>query len=316
MKKLIVWLVCFFIGCGLIVVAGCSSREAAQSKIAGATRENPFVNSLGMKFVPVPGTKVLISVWDTRVEDFHAYAKATDCVHSGGMMVMKVKKNDNGSYGTPYELDKEVSWKNPGFKQEADHPVVGVSWEDAKAFCAWLTKKERKAGRIGAEQEYRLPTDAEWSAAAGDSNYPWGNEWPLPKGAGNYADEAFVAKLPKQEWAHVPGNDGYERTSPVGAFKANRLGLYDMGGNVWQWCEDWYRADMNTQAVLDTFPSFKNDGGGQKYHLLRGAAWCNTNDPRELLTSSLRLVDNGDAPVQRYDDGGFRCVLMSGLSSR
>ena len=105
---------------------------------------------------------------------------------------------------------------------------------------------------------YRLPTDAEWSAGVGLQGeegtnpkeksskiklYPWGKEWPPPKGAGNYAgEEAKTGDWPAV-WQVIEGyNDGYPRTSPVGSFAANANGLYDMGGNVWQWCEDWYDA--------------------------------------------------------------------------
>ena len=304
MKKIIVWSVCFILGGSLMA--------ADQSKsIAGATEETPYVNSLGMKFVPVPGTKVLFSIWDTRVEDFRAYAQEAGYVQSGGIYVMKVEKTDSGGYSLKWELDKDASWENPGFKQGEVHPVVGVRWDEANAFCAWLTEKERKAGKIGQDQEYRLPTDEEWSAAVGETKYPWGNDWPPPEGAGNYADDAFVARMPGTGWSQVPGNDGYARTSPVGSFKANGLGLYDMGGNVCQWCKDWYRSAMNEQAVLDKYPEMKNDGGGQLYRVVRGASW-NFNFPERLLSSNRSDVP----PGYRGDYRGFRCVLVSGLSSR
>ena len=209
-----------------------------------------FVNSLGMEFVFVPGTKGLFGIWDTRVQDYRAYAEANPGV--------------------------DASWKNPGFKQGEDHPVVCVSWEDAKAFCAWLTQKERKEGKIGQDQEYRLPTDKEWSAAVGTGKYPWGNDWPPPKGAGNYSPSLKV--------------DDFENTSPVGSFRANQYGLYDMGGNVWQWCEDWY----------DTT---------QKSRVVRGASW--SDFAPECLLSSGR---DGVAPGHRDGLGGFRCVLVAGSS--
>mgnify|MGYP002172875652 CR=1 FL=1 len=100
----------------------------------------PFTNTLGMKFVPVKGTDVQFSMWETRVKDYAEYAAANAGV--------------------------DGSWKIVGFTQANPHPVVNVSWEDAVAFCAWLTKKEMAEGRIKAGQKYRLPTDAEWTAAA------------------------------------------------------------------------------------------------------------------------------------------------------
>ena len=225
-----------------------------------------WTNTLGMEFVTVPGTEVMFSIWDTRVRDYRSYDGA-----------------GRGGYGTR---------KEPGFDQTADHPVVGVSWLDAQAFCAWLTKKERGEGKIKADQRYRLPTDAEWSVAVGlkgevgvspedkscriEAVYPWGTQWPPPKGAGNYAPSLGV--------------DDYEHTSPVGSFAPNKHGLYDMGGNVCQWCEDWY-------------------DGEQTSRVLRGASW-NCDLPGNLLSSCRDL----SRPGGRDYIIGFRCVLVGGGS--
>jgi formylglycine-generating enzyme required for sulfatase activity len=245
---------------------------------ATAKKERPYENSLGMRFVPVvtgvDGKEgVLMSVWPTRVGDYGAYAVAKPGVDMG--------------------------WKSPGFAQEESHPVVKVNWEDAKGFCEWLTEKERKEGRIGREQEYRLPTDEEWSWAVGIGEaeeragkgrspaekdaeigagshawaYPWGKDWPPPKGAGNYDGSLKV--------------DDYAYTSPVGSFATNPQGLHDLGGNVWDWCEDFYDGESDLRV-------------------LRGASW-NINDPRSLL-SSFRLIST---PVYRINYCGFRVVLLS-----
>lgn len=232
-----------------------------------ATKESPFENSLGMKFVPVPGTDVLFSIWDTRVKDYAAFVAAT-----------------------AYDAGQE--WKEPGFQQTPNDPVVNVSWDDAKAFCQWLTWKERGDGKIGKDQEYRLPTDTEWSVAVGlpteiggtpeDKNelrgvYPWGTQWPPPIGVGNYAPSLEV--------------DSYVHTSPVGTFPANQFGLYDMGGNVRQWCEDWYSTEKTFRVV-------------------RGGSWYNGNP--DLLWSTFRY--GGGVPDYRFGIIGFRCVLGGGSS--
>ncbi len=145
-------------------------------------------------------------------------------------------------------------------------------------------------GKIKAGQKYRLPTDAEWSVAVGLGKekgntpkeksrgikdvYPWGKEWPPPKGAGNYYKSLKV--------------DKFEYTSPVGSFAVNKLGLHDMGGNVWEWCEDKY-SPTNT------------------YRVLRGASWV--DDYPGSLLSSCRI---SLTPGGRYDIIGFRCVLVGG----
>ncbi|MCX6910613.1 MAG: SUMF1/EgtB/PvdO family nonheme iron enzyme, partial [Verrucomicrobia bacterium] len=223
-----------------------------------------WTNSLGMKFVPVPGTAVLFSIWDTRVQDYQVFVAATG-----------------------------RSYQQPKFQQGPTHPAVNMSWEDTKAFCDWLTLKERQEGSLSPQQIYRLPTDAEWSVAVGlppengdtpkdnegknKEAYPWGGPWPPPKGAGNYHNRL--------------GTDDFEFTSPVDYCRPNRFGLYDMGGNVWQWCEDWYD---NAHTV----------------HAYRGACWFNSGTP--ILLSSCR--NEGKEPSR---DGviGFRCVLAGGAVS-
>src|SRR5262245_40073528 len=127
----------------IITASVASGQDAAKKEPAAAA----FENSLGMKFVPVPihGAKdksktVLFSVWETRVKDYRAYAKANPKV--------------------------DDAWQPEDLKTE-DHPVFSVSALDAAAFCKWLTEKERAAKKIGPKDVYRLPTDHEWSCAAG-----------------------------------------------------------------------------------------------------------------------------------------------------
>ena len=199
-------------------------ESAKSDPLLRATKDAPFVNSLGQQFVPVPGTKVLFCRTDVRVRDFRQYAQATHYQQAGGAFILKVKTattrdgvNVRVSTTTVGIRMRSASWEKPGFAQTEDHPVVCVSWQEAHDFCTWLSRQE---GRT-----YRLPTDAEWSAAVGAGKYPWGsNEWPPPKGAGNYLDDAFVKALPGTGWPQVPGNDGYARTSPVGSFRENWLG--------------------------------------------------------------------------------------------
>jgi serine/threonine protein kinase len=257
---------------------------------AKATRDKPFENSLGMRFVVVPitggpsdGKRVLFSVWETRVSDYEAFIRK----------------------------DRKGAWPEPGFKQDGDHPAVMVSWDDAMAFCEWLTEDERKKGLIGKEERYRLPTDHEWSCGVGigveeDAGaapvaksgklggvYPWGGKWPPPKGAGNYYGEETKRNPVDETKEPIEGyDDGYDRTAPVGSFEANAFGLYDLGGNVWEWCEDWFGPAK------------------QDRHVLRGAAW---SFREELgLRSSSRL---DRTHTFRYGNFGFRCVLAAGSGS-
>jgi len=268
-----------------------------ESDGAQALDGKPWVNSLGMKFAPVKGTGVLFSIWETRVQDFEAFVQATRYDATAGMRSLR----EDGW------KERGDTWKSPGFRQGPTHPVVGVSWEDAKAFCKWLTQKERAAGRLMVGQEYRLPTDAEWSVAVGlgpepgstpkeksrqiKDVYPWGTQMPPPRGAGNYAGEESKQGAPAN-WTVIAGyNDGYSRTSPVGSFAANQFGLFDMGGNVWEWCEDLYEP-------------------GKEWRVLRGESWIR-GVPDRLLSSSRNCGD----PGYRDDNNGFRCVVVVGSSS-
>jgi formylglycine-generating enzyme required for sulfatase activity len=252
----------------------------------------PWENTLGMKFVQVPGTKVLFAIWDTRVQDFAAFVKASGYDASAGMY----------SLGRDGYKQLGKSWRDPGFSQGSTNPVCGVSWHDSKAFCAWLTEKERREGRLGPDQGYRLPTDEEWSLAVGLDEprggtpegrslqikgvYPWGRQWPPPAGAGNYAGREVRESAWPRDWSAIDAYaDDYPRTSPAGSFAANRFGLFDMGGNVWQWCEDRFSS-------------------GTDWRVLRGGAY-NSNLAGDLLSSNRNTND----PAKRYDFEGFRCVL-------
>jgi formylglycine-generating enzyme required for sulfatase activity len=121
-----------------------------------------WTNSLGMVFVPVPETDVKFSIWETRVQDFAAFVDASG-YQAGRTM-----------YGHRRDGWKERNsdWRKPGFVQAADHPVVGVNWDDAQAFCRWLTAKEQSDGKLDHNRQYRLPTDAEWSQAVGTDKFP------------------------------------------------------------------------------------------------------------------------------------------------
>ncbi len=234
-----------------------SSTSSAPS-ITSATKEKPWENSLGMRFVPIPGLNCFFSIWLTRVQDYAAYISAT--THK---------------------------WPNPDFHQAPNEPVVMVSWEDAKTYCDWLTVNESKKDIIMRGWHYCLPTDAEWSKAVGVGTeigstpknkdgkikdiYPWGVEWPPPPNAGNYA--------------HSLGVDTYYFTSPVGSFPGNCYNLYDMGGNVWEWCEDLYDPQGTSRVT-------------------RGASWSNS-EIRLLLSSARNHARQRDC----YNNLGFRCIL-------
>jgi hypothetical protein len=254
---------------------------------ATASKGKPFENSLGMKFVPVPitggpsdGKTILFSIWETRVEDYESF----------------INKNQGRE------------WPDPGFQQGKNHPAVQVSWEDAVAFCEWLTETERKKGTIGSNDVYRLPTDHEWSCAVGIGKeedgealpfskhnqlvgiYPWGKEWPPPKGAGNYyGEEANANPIDGSPGPILAGyRDDFDRTAPVGSFNPNPFGLYDLSGNASEWCEGWFHTSNKERRVV------------------RGMNWMGAGNFPTVLQSSYRATL---PPDKNYRSIGFRVVL-------
>jgi len=247
----------FLTQCAVLKCASFGRHNA----LAHAAKDHPIVNSLGMKFVPVPGTNILMCIHETRNVDYAAYAAEQ----------LIVDKTWRG------EMQAAIRWS--GEPQDM-HPVVAVSHRDAQAFCRWLSIKEGKT--------YRLPTDAEWSAAVGLNEeacetpaqrhhhgpavFPWGSYYPPKPQDGNY------------QLGEV--DDGYEGTAPVMSFNPNKLGIYDLGGNVTEWCHDWW-------------------DDARKERVLRGITWFAYD--RVVMHSSYR----SQAPLTRRSPYiGFRCVLV------
>lgn len=220
-------------------------------------------SSLKSTFLAVPGASVLFATHETTLEEWQTFL-----------------------------ADSKHDWSyKPNFNQGVDHPVVGITLQDAKLFCAWLTDKERAEKKINVAQSYRLPTRAEWDAAVellrtrkpdltvdekvqDERTFPWGLRWPPPPKAGNFAEN------------EIPGyEDGFPFTSPVGQFTPSGDGLYDLAGNVWEWCWD---------------PEIRAEQEG----VLRGGSWAYFR--AECLVSS--YIYRVPAEL-RMPTIGFRCVF-------
>ncbi|MFV1994953.1 MAG: formylglycine-generating enzyme family protein, partial [Verrucomicrobiales bacterium] len=256
-------------GAGLLFLAlpatGLSAADAdADDKSAPeAPKQALHSNHLGMEFVPVPGIHVFFCKNETRVRDYQAFLAAT-------------------GHEAP---------EPPHFAQGPDHPVVGIGQFDAEAFCLWLTEYERGKGLISARQRYRLPDKRHWDVAVGlldpfgarssleqeilnKTYYPWGTQWPPIPGAGNFASDQIAGY-----------KDEYLFTSPVGSFDPNEAGIYDLAGNVWEWCQ----SDSLT---------------GAPQWVLRGGAW--------VYFQSESLLAGYEYPVPpdlKASSFGFRVVF-------
>jgi formylglycine-generating enzyme required for sulfatase activity len=223
----------------------------------------------------------------------------------------EAEKDGQGGYGwdegtMKFREDPKFTWLNPGFEQTDGHPVVNVSWNDAAAFCEWLKSKEGQA--------FRLPTEAEWEYAcrAGTTTrYASGDDPETLALVGNVADATAKDKHPA--WSTILAKDGSVYTAPVGRFHANAFGLYDMHGNVWEWCLDFYDAEFyQASAVEDPVCSARATG-----RVYRGGIWgrfpaaaLGVSVPR-LCRSAKR---GGSAPGNLFCFMGFR--VARGESSR
>lgn len=160
------------------------------------------------------------------------------------------------------------SWRNPGFAQGDDHPVVNVTWNDAQALAAWLSRTEGHS--------YRLPTEAEWEYAcrAGTRTlYPHGDD---PQGLLRHAntfDRDSAAHWPKWQQHALKGHDGYAFTAPVGSFAPNAFGLYDMLGNAWEWVADWHGDDTYANNATQTPAPDPQGPATGDVRVRRGGSW-------------------------------------------
>jgi formylglycine-generating enzyme required for sulfatase activity len=189
------------------------------------------------------------------------------------------------------------SWRNPGFAQDDDHPVVNVTWNDAQALATWLSRTEG--------QRYRLPTEAEWEYAcrAGTrTRYPHGDAPAGLEQEANVFDQAAAPYWPRWQQHALAGNDGHAFTAPVGSLQANAFGLHDMLGNAWEWVSDWHGDRYYAQSP-GTDPQGPTDGS---VRVRRGGSW---HTWAFYARCSYR---NWNSPTTRYTLVGMRLVREIG----
>jgi len=194
--------------------------------------------------------------------------------------------------GTEWKYDPATTWRNPGFTQTDQHPVVVVSWNDAVAYCAWLSRQDGMT--------YRLPTEAEWEyacRAGSTSMYQHGND---PEGLAHVGNVADASAKRQFNWTGtIAADDGYVYTAPVGRYRANTWGLHDLHGNVVEWCSDSY-GDYPAGTV--TNPTGPSQGALSRVY--RGGTW--DNSPWYCRSANR----DKDSPEIRDYDLGFRVLLV------
>ncbi len=201
---------------------------------------------------------------------------------------------DSGQWWKP---EIGANWRHPDgpgtdLKGREKHPVVHVSWDDAVAYCKWAGK--------------RLPTEAEFEFAARGglegARYAWGNEF---NPGGKWMANTWQGKFPEAN----SGEDGYRNTSPVGSYQPNGFGLFDMAGNVWEWCSDWYLPDFYARSPKENpqgpDTSFDPNEPGVMKRVTRGGSWMCAENYCRGYRPAARMKTAPDTGLQ---DTGFRCV--------
>ncbi|HAF44280.1 MAG TPA: formylglycine-generating enzyme family protein [Gallionellaceae bacterium] len=181
-------------------------------------------------------------------------------------------------------------WRDLGFLQDDTHPVACINRDDAKAYAKWLSRKTGK--------HYRLPTEAEWEYAARANTRTarfWGNDPAKACAYANVADKTAEAEAGASSWSVHECTDGYAYTAPAGHFRANRFGLHDMLGSLWEWTGDNYHEDYTGAS----FNGKARQDKGTKY-VMRGGSW--NNGPTRV-----RAAKRGQSkPTDRFSTIGFR----------
>ena len=216
-------------------------------------------------------------------------AEFTDFVRQAGQ---KIELGCYARYGA-WQLFPDLAWHHPGFDQDDRHPVVCVNWDDAQAYVAWLGRKTGQRYRLPTEQEREFATRALVREGIQPRYFFGDDENELCRFA-NVAD--LDAKAANPDWSVVNCHDGFAETAPVGSFKPNAFGLYDMLGNVWEWTADCFRNSLPRPGDLTTACTSVDQ------RVLRGGSW---RDNGGVVRSAARIAS---APNIRDEIVGFRVV--------
>lgn len=227
---------------------------------------------------------------EVTVGQFRKFVEATKYLttaeqSSSGIVGWLPVNDDRGRVKSSFTADAAFTWQRTGFVQDDSHPVVGISYHDAKAYCEWLNKQDG--------EHYRLPTEAEWEYAcrAGTETYfSFGDDYrdTIHQHA-NIANTELEGEFPERailQWlidVDSRNSDGFAFTAPVGTYLANPWGLHDMHGNVWEWCEDRYvdtyydqfksqgHAQLRKRAIDPLCMEQWNEHG--QWQVIRGGSW-------------------------------------------
>ena len=307
----------------------------AQSRVLEDDKR--YVNSIGMCFVHIPAGEFtmgspetepmrgsdealhrvrisrsfLLCIHEVRVRDFAAFVQATNYQTSVELRPLDPKRYNNFKW-----LDEQsgrITWRNPGFPQTEKHPVVHVTWSDADTFCRWLSTKEKR--------HYQLPSEAQWEYAcrAGMRNtYPGGNNPENVRSRANVGDYLYARHIENAKrltgftvnwYDWFPLDDGYTYTAPVGRYLPNGFGLYDMTGNVAEFCRDYLHTDAYRKSPRDD-PDFSSNPdpnpvlSDRPLHVVRGGSFLSCPPHARIANRAADVLDSAGPSL------GFRVMIV------
>ena len=259
-----------------------AKKTGGTQKVSAAAGKRLNANSVGMEFILIPAGSFTMGSPKKekgRGDDEKQVKVTITRAFELGKTVVTQKQWAEVMRTTPW--DKNEDDEVPPTPEGDNYPAVYVSWDDGTMFCKKLTALERKSGKLSAKQKYRLPTEAEreYACRAGTTTaYSFGDD---------------ESKLGAYAWYY--DNSGYE-LHEVATKKPNPWGLFDMHGNVWEWCEDWHE-DSLSGGDDPKGPSTGSD------RVIRGGNWHDS-------TSSCRSASRGGSPSIRFLNRGFRIVRV------
>ncbi|MEM9722922.1 MAG: SUMF1/EgtB/PvdO family nonheme iron enzyme [Bacteroidota bacterium] len=257
---------------GIERVTNLRIRQKISTQSSPIPKHTAFLQELGIEMVRVEGGHFKLggNIPCTLSDFYLARTELTNAQYLAFVHATQTHFPEWMEEGNPYNLETGSNRYYQGFTN-SNQPVVGISWNDAVAYCKWLSEQTGKS--------YRLPTEAEWEYAARGGKKSRGFKY------------AGADVLEEVGWYE---ENSASKTHPVGQKKANELGLYDMCGNIWEWCQDWY-GDYPTGTLKDP----KGPESGQR-RVLRGGSWLNYAS--DCRVSNRDITD----PARRYSSIGFR----------